>query len=38
MTFAQFLLYPIRCIAFGRFKGENNYYESKDYDGNGTAH
>ena len=25
-------------LAFGRLKGENDYYESDDYDGNGTAH
>ena len=25
-------------IAFGRFKGEVSYYDSDDYDGNGTAH
>ena len=42
MTFAQFLLWSaipfVYATIFGRFKGENNYYESKDYDGNGTAH
>ena len=25
-------------ITFGLYKGENFYYESDDYDGNGTAH
>ena len=31
---------PFVCttVFFGFFKGENNYYESDDYDGNGTAH
>ena len=43
MTFAQFLLWaaiPFVCatITFGRLKGENDYYDSEDYDGNGTAH
>jgi len=43
MTFAQFLLWaaaPFVCatIFFGRFRGENVYYDSDDYDGNGTAH
>jgi hypothetical protein len=34
------LAIPFVCatIAFGRFKGENVYYESDDYKGNGTAH
>ena len=43
MTFADVLLWaalPFVCatLAFGRFKGEISYYESDDYDGNGTAH
>ena len=43
MTLGDFLLWsaiPFVCatIAFGRFKGETVYYESDDYDGNGTAH
>ena len=43
MTFGQFLLWsaiPFVCatIAFGRFKGETVYYDSEDYNGNGTAH
>ena len=25
-------------ITFGRLKGENDYYDSDDYKGNGTAH
>jgi len=25
-------------LFFGFFKGENDYYDSDDYDGNGTAH
>jgi len=25
-------------IYFGFYKGENVYYDSDDYDGNGTAH
>ena len=34
------LAIPFVCatITFGRFKGETVYYESEDYDGNGTAH
>ena len=43
MTFADVLVWgalPFVCatIYFGLRKGENNYYESDDYDGNGTAH
>ncbi len=43
MTLAHVLLWtaiPFVCatIAFGRFKGKISYYESEDYDGNGTAH
>ena len=43
MTLGDFLLWaalPFVCatIAFGRYKGETNYYESEDYDGNGCAH
>ena len=43
MTLADALLWiciPFVCatITFGRFKGENDYYDSDDYDGNGTAH
>ena len=43
MTLGDFLLWaaaPFVCatLAFGRFKGENDYYDSDDYDGNGTAH
>jgi hypothetical protein len=41
--FGEFLLWlaPIfvcSTIAFGRYKGENNYYETENYKGNGTAH
>ena len=43
MTFADVLLWaaiPFVCatLTFGRLKGENDYYDSDDYDGNGTAH
>ena len=43
MTFADVLLWgalPFVCATFlfGRLKGENDYYDSDDYDGNGTAH
>ena len=43
MMLGDFLLWiaaPFVCatLAFGRLKGENDYYESDDYDGNGTAH
>lgn len=43
MIFADVLLWaalPFICatIYFGNRKGENNYYDSEDYDGNGTAH
>ena len=43
MTFGLFLLWaalPFVCatLAFGRFKGDTVYYDSEDYDGNGTAH
>jgi len=43
MTFANVLLWAaipfvLSTIYFGIRKGENNYYESDDYDGNGTAH
>ncbi|MAG49836.1 hypothetical protein CMO86_09385 [Candidatus Woesearchaeota archaeon] len=43
MNLGEFLLWaaaPFVCatLAFGRFKGENDYYDSEDYDGNGTAH
>jgi len=43
MTLAYVLTWisiPFVCatIAFGRFRGENDYYESEDYTGNGTAH
>ena len=32
--------YPFVCatLTFGRFKGEISYYDSEDYNGNGTAH
>ena len=41
--FADVLLWgalPFVCATFffAKFKGENVYYESDDYDGNGTAH
>lgn len=41
--FADVLIYGsipfvILTLCFGFIKGENNYYDSDDYDGNGTAH
>jgi hypothetical protein len=30
--------FVISTLAFGFYKGENVYYDSDDYDGNGTAH
>jgi hypothetical protein len=38
--FLKFLAIPfvVSTIYFGIRKGENNYYDSDDYDGNGTAH
>ena len=43
MHLGDFLLWisiPFVCatITFGRLKGENDYYETDKYDGNGTAH
>ena len=43
MTLHSVLLWtslPFVCatFAFARFKGEISYYESSDYEGNGTAH
>ena len=43
MTFALFLMwisvpFVVTTLTFGFLKGENNYYDSDDYDGNGTAH
>lgn len=43
MTLADALFWvalPFVCTTFlfGFIKGENNYYDSDDYDGNGTAH
>ena len=43
MTFAHFLMwisvhFVVTTLTFGFLKGENNYYDSDDYDGNGTAH
>ena len=43
MSFGTFLLaicVPFVCatLMFGYIKGENDYYDSDDYDGNGTAH
>ena len=31
---------PFVCatLCFGAYKGETQYYDSDDYDGNGTAH
>ena len=43
MTFADVLLWALHVsfvlstIYFGVRKGENNYYETDKYDGNGTA-
>jgi hypothetical protein len=30
--------FVITTVIFGLYKGENDYYDSDDYDGNGTAH
>ena len=30
--------FVLATIHFGLRKGENDYYDSDDYDGNGTAH
>ena len=43
MTFGNVLLWAaipfvLSTIYFGIRKGENNYYESEDYKGNGCAH
>ena len=43
MTFADVLLwgalpFVLSTIYFGIRKGENNYYETDNYKGNGTAH
>jgi len=43
MIFADVLLWAtipfvLSTIYFGLRKGENVYYDSDDYDGNGTAH
>jgi len=43
MTFGHVLLWaaiPFVCatLVFGFIKGDNNYYDSDDYDGNGCAH
>jgi len=32
------LLFVVTTIVFGLIKGENDYYDSDDYDGNGTSH
>tara|TARA_B100002019_G_scaffold255492_1_gene238231 strand:+ start:520 stop:636 length:117 start_codon:yes stop_codon:yes gene_type:complete len=32
------LLFVVATIVFGLIKGENDYYDSDDYDGNGTSH
>ena len=32
------LLFVVTTIIFGYVKGEHDYYDSDDYDGNGTAH
>ena len=43
MTFRDVLLWTaipfvLSTICFGIRKGENDYYDSDKYDGNGTAH
>jgi len=43
MTFGHILLwgsipFVFSTIFFAIYRGENFYYESDDYDGNGTAH
>ena len=30
--------FVVATIFFGIYRGENFYYESSDYDGNGTSH
>ena len=30
--------FVLSTLFFGFYKGENDYYDSDDYDGNGTAH
>lgn len=30
--------FVIATLVMGFYKGENDYYDSDDYDGNGTAH
>jgi hypothetical protein len=43
MTLAHFYIwisvpFVLTTLFFGFYKGENVYYDSDDYDGNGTAH
>ena len=43
MVLADFLVwicvpFVVTTLCFGFIKGENDYYDSDDYDGNGTAH
>ncbi|QCW23033.1 hypothetical protein [Synechococcus phage S-B05] len=43
MELADFLVwicvpFVVTTLCFGFIKGENDYYDSDDYDGNGTAH
>ena len=37
LLFAAIIM-PFTTVFFALFRGENNYYDSDDYDGNGTAH
>ena len=36
--FAIAIPFTLLTIWFGFYKGENNYYDTDKYDGNGTAH
>ena len=38
ILFISVFLFPLTQLWFAFYKGENNYYDSDDYDGNGTAH
>ena len=38
ILFISIFLFPLTQLWFAFYKGDNNYYDSDDYDGNGTAH
>ena len=38
ILFISAILFPLTQLWFAFYKGQNNYYDSDDYDGNGTAH